>query len=177
MSNFFSKIGNFFKKLWDVLKKIIVVVLLILAAVLIIWACLATGPLLLFGGALTLTTTMAWVLGMLCVTGAFLIDKEYAGKVVGKVGDAVASAASAVASAAGNVVGSVASAGLDAILSSPVAWIVGGVLLFYFMGKDNRTDSSSKSTEVYDNGGGKSISNEKWRTYSEPLQLANGFVV
>lgn len=177
MSNFFSAIGNFFKKLWDVLKKIIVVVLLILAAVLIIWACLATGPLLLFGGAMTLTTTLAWVLGILCVTGAFLIDKEYAGKVVGKVGDAVASAAGAVASATGNIVGSVASAGLDALLSSPATWIVGGVLLLYFMGKGNRTDSSSKSTEVYDNGSSKSIPNEERRTYSEGLQLANGFVM
>jgi uncharacterized membrane protein len=137
----FKKIGDFFKKLWKAIKKIIVALLLVIAIVLIIWSVIATGgaTLAIFGFAIS--TTMAMVIGVLCVVGAFLVDKDYAGELVGKVGDAVGNAAQAV----GEVVGDVASSTLSGFLSSPVGIGLLGVGAYFLL-----TTSSNKSIDSID---------------------------
>lgn len=139
----FKAIGRFLKKLLSVIKKILAVLLIIIAVILFIWAtiCTAGATLVLFG--FIITPTLAVILGVLAVVGAFLIDGKTASKVVGKIGEAAGQAAESV----GKVVGNVAGGALAGLASSPVFWIAGGVLLLYFFGKSNDSSRVTKRPE------------------------------
>lgn len=105
-----SSIGHFFKKLWDAIRKVLAIILIIIAVILIVWSAIVTGGATLTLLGFVLTTTQAFMIGVCCVVGAFLIDSETSKEVVGKVGEAVSGAAGAVAGVVGNVVGSTAAA-------------------------------------------------------------------
>lgn len=143
---------NFFKKLWNAIKKVLAVILIILAIVLLVMAVFATGGMLapIFG--VVLTTTQALLLGVLAITGAFLIDPETASEVTGEIADAVGSGAAAVTGIVGAGVAGVAEGVLDTLASSPVFWIalaVGALVLL--KGNDDSYDEiSAEGSRVAD---------------------------
>lgn len=141
MSSFFKAIGSFFKSLWNALRKIIAIVLVIIAVIVIIWACIFCPPLggVLFGVAFS-SAAAAFAFGCVLLVGAFLVDKETAGKAVGKIGEATGDAAESVGNAAGNVLSGIAS-GLFS--SGLVWWVVGGVAAFFLL-TDAREDRDEK---------------------------------
>lgn len=124
-----SSIGKFFKKLWDAIRKVIAIILLVIAVILIVWSAIVTGGATLTLLGFVLTTTQAFVIGVCCVIGAFLIDSETSTEVVGKIGEAVGDAAGAVAGATAGVVGDV----ITGVLSNPIVIMglvaVGGYFL------------------------------------------------
>lgn len=142
----FDWLKDFFRSIFDAIKKVLAIALLIIAAILIIWSVLATGgaTLVIFGYAIS--TTMAMFLGGLAIVGAFLIDAETAGEVVGKVGEAVGDAVEAVTGAGASIVGGA----IKGLFSSPLGIAIaaiGGLVLYNMLTDD---DSGQKSTVVYD---------------------------
>lgn len=150
-------LGKFFQKLWKLIKKILAVVLVIAAIVIAVWALLITGGAalpLLFG----LSSTMMFVVAGLSLVGAFLIDKETAGKVVGDVGDAIGDAAGAVGDAAGGIAGGIIGGVTGGLLGSLVEnpwFLVGAIALgFYLLSGDDEKPTTedgrpqSKSTRA-----------------------------
>lgn len=141
MSSFFKAIGQFFKNLWNALRKIIAIVLVVIAVIVIIWACIFCPPLggVLFGVAFS-SAAAAFAFGCVLLVGAFLVDKETAGKAVGKIGEATGDAAESVGGAVGDVISGVAS-GLFS--SGLIWWVVGGVAA-YFLLTDDRDEEGAK---------------------------------
>lgn len=145
----FKSIGNFLKKLLDVIRKILAIILIVIAVILFIWATICTGgaTLVLFG--FVITPTLAVILGVLAVVGAFLIDGKTSAKVVGKIGKAASDAAESVGKAAG----SVAEGLFSGLASSPAFWIAGGALLIYLLGRNKQpstVDAEQKQDPVAD---------------------------
>lgn len=134
---------NFFKKLWKAIKKVLAVVLIVLAVILLVMVVFASGGLLapIFG--IVLTTTQAILLGVLAITGAFLIDPETASATVGAIGGAVGDAAEAVGSAVGDVVSGATEGIFSALSSSPLLWIALGIGAFWLLGKSDSSDDTS----------------------------------
>lgn len=136
----FKAIGNFLKKILDVIRKVLAIILIIIAVILFIWAtiCTAGATLVVFG--FVITQTMAIILGILAVVGAFLIDGKTASKVVGKIGDAASDAAQSVGQAVGNVAGGL----ISGVADSPLVWLIGGVALFYLLsGNSGSTEKTA----------------------------------
>lgn len=141
MSSIFKAIGNFFKKLFSALKKVLAVVLVVLAIIVIIWACIFCPPLggTLFGIAFA-SSGAALAFGCCLLVGAFLVDKETAGKVVGKVGEAAGDAAESIGNAAGDVISGIASG----VLSSPLLlWAAVGVGAYFLLSGTGGNDRNS----------------------------------
>lgn len=136
----FKAIGRFLKKLLSLIKKILAVLLIVIAVILFVWAtiCTAGATLVIFGFAIS--ATMAVILGVLAVVGAFLIDGKTASKVVGKIGDAAGKAAESVAGAVGKVTEGAVTGFLG---SSGGLLLVGGVLAYFLL-----SGSSSDKPEV-----------------------------
>lgn len=145
MSSFFKAIGQFFKSLWNALRKIIAIVLIIIAVIVIIWACIFCPPLggVLFGVAFS-SAAAAFAFGCVLLVGAFLVDKETAGKAVGKIGEAAGDAAESVGNAAGNVL----SGAVGGLFSSGLIWWVVGGVAAYFLLTDAREDGNEKPQKV-----------------------------
>lgn len=145
MSSFFKAIGKFFKSLWNALRKIIAIVLVIIAVIVIIWACIFCPPLggVLFGVAFS-SAAAAFAFGCVLLVGAFLVDKETAGKAVGKIGEATGDAAESVGNAAGNVL----SGAVSGLFSSGLVWWVVGGVAAYFLLTDAREDRDAKPRSV-----------------------------
>lgn len=105
------------------------VVLIIVAVLLILWSALVTGGATLTLLGFVLTPTTALIVAAVCITGAFLVDKETAGKTVGKIGEAASDAVEAVGGAVGDVAGGL----LSGLASSPVVLGVAAVAAAYFL--------------------------------------------
>lgn len=142
-----DSIVSFFKKLWDVVRKVLTYILVICAILLILWACFFSGGLLLFG---VLSATQAIVIACVALAGAFMIDGDTAGQIVGSVGDGVSEAVTSVGVAIGDVAGAIGGAVgdtvsglLGGILTSPIGWLMIGVGLYLLLGKGDATESPS----------------------------------
>lgn len=130
-----SSIGHFFKKLWDAIRKVIAIILIVIAVILIVWSAIVTGGATLTLLGFVLTTTQAFLIGVCCVVGAFLIDSETSKEVVGKIGEAAGEAAGAVAGAVVNVTGST----VAALLENPYVIGLIAVVGAYFLLRQPKT--------------------------------------
>lgn len=125
----FKKIAKLFKSLLKAIKKILAVILIVIAVILFVWATICTAGATLAIAGFLITPTTAALLGIVAVTGAFLVDKDTAQEVTGKIGDALGSVAETVGSTTGKVVGG----GVKGLLSSPAVWLVGGFGLLWML--------------------------------------------
>lgn len=143
-----SWLFDFFKRLWNAIRKVLAVVLIVLAVILLVMVVFASGGLLapIFG--IVLTTTQAILLGVLAITGAFLIDPETASATVGAIGEAAGDAAEAVGSAVGDVVSGATEGVFSALSSSPIFWIALGIGAFWLFGKSGSSDDASDRRKV-----------------------------
>lgn len=147
-----SWLFDFFKKLWNAIKKVLAVVLIVLAVILLVMVVFASGGLLapIFG--IVLTTTQAMLLGVLAITGAFLIDPETASAVVGAIGEAAGDAAETVGSVIGDVASGITEGVFSALSSSPLFWIALGIGVFWLLGKSDSSDKASDRRKVSTRG-------------------------
>lgn len=143
-----SWLFDFFKKLWNAIKKVLTVILIILAVVLLVMAVFATGGLLapIFG--IVLTTTQAILLGVLAITGAFLLDPETASEVSGDIAKAVGSAAGAVTGIVGAGVSGAAEGLLESLMSSPLFLVALGVGAYLLLKPDDGNEIVVTSREA-----------------------------
>lgn len=135
-----SWLFDFFKKLWKAIKRVLTVILIILAVVLLVMAVFATGGLLapIFG--IVLTTAQAVLLGVLAITGAFLLDPETASEVTGNIAEAVGSAAGAVAGVVGAGVSGAAEGLFESLTSSPLFLVALGVGAYFLLKPDSENE-------------------------------------
>lgn len=166
----FKAIGKFLKKILDVIRKVLAIILIIIAVILFIWAtiCTAGATLVIFG--FVITQTMAVILGILAVVGAFLVDGKTATKVVGKIGDAASDAAQSVGQAAGNIAGGL----ISGIADSPLIWVLGGVALFYLLSNSSTPVGATADSKVASAGSVGDSSIDRRRKAEEPIVATLG---
>lgn len=166
----FKAIGKFLKKILDVIRKVLAIILIIIAVILFIWAtiCTAGATLVIFG--FVITQTMAVILGILAVVGAFLIDGKTATKVVGKIGEAASDAAQSVGQAAGSIAGGL----ISGIADSPLIWVLGGVALFYLLSSSSTPVGATETGEVASAGSVENGSIGRRRETEEPTVATLG---
>lgn len=167
----FKKIAKLFKSLLKAIKKILAVLLIVIAVILFVWATICTAGATLAIAGFLITPMTAVLLGVLAVTGAFLVDKDTAKQVTGKIGDALGNVAESV----GNITGSVVGGGVKGLLSSPAVWLVGGIGLLWWLssGSDStryKPKSEGKAKPGAVKPGASNLNNNPQKVSTQPVK-------